>query len=192
VTAGREDGTAGALGRLRTSHVDREQAVDVLKAAFVRGRLTKDEFDRRVGRVLASRTYADLGALTADIPDEVISARPSAGPAREPGRVLSFKTAARVGAVGAGPSMASAAVVLAQSSGVPAVIGVLAVGLTGLIVAALLTALLIVLSWVVRRSQQGPAEGPPSGPAGLASRRPARARQLPSASRHPWQVAEAA
>jgi hypothetical protein len=79
VTAGREDGTAGALGRLRTSHVDREQAVDVLKAAFVRGRLTKDEFDRRVGRVLASRTYADLGALTADIPDEVISARPSAG-----------------------------------------------------------------------------------------------------------------
>jgi len=106
--------------------------------------------------------------------------------------VLSFKTAARVAAVGAGPSMASAAVVLAQSSGVPAVIGVLAVGLTGLIVAALLTALLMVLSWVVRRSQQGPAEGPPSGPAGLASRRPARARQLPSARRPPWQVAEAA
>src|ERR1700678_761139 len=85
-----------------------------------------------------------------------------------------------------------ARVVLAHSRGVSAVIGVLAVGLTGLIVAALLTALLIGLSWVVRCSQQGPAEGPPSGPAGLASRRPARARQLPSARRPPWQVAEAA
>jgi hypothetical protein len=192
MTAGREDGTAGAQGQLRSSRADREQAIDVLKSAFVQGRLSKDEFDLRVGQVLASRTYADLAALTADVPSHVASAEVSDEHAREPGRVLSFKTAARVGAVGAGPSMASAAVVLAQSSGVPAVIGVLAVGLTGLIVAALLTALLIVLSWVVRRSQQGPAEGPPSGPAGLASRRPARARQLPSASRHPWQVAEAA
>jgi hypothetical protein len=56
VTAGREDGTAGARGRLRTSHADREQAIDELKAAFVQGRLTKDEFDLRVGWVFASRT----------------------------------------------------------------------------------------------------------------------------------------
>ena len=192
MTAGREDGTAGAQGQLRSSRADREQAIDVLKSAFVQGRLGKDEFDLRVGQVLASRTYADLAALTADVPSRVANAELSDEHAREPGRALSFKTAARVGAVGAGPSVASAAVVLAQSSGVPAVIGVLAVGLTGLIVAALLTALLMVLSWVVRRSQQGPAEGPPSGPAGLASRRPARARQLPSARRPPWQVAEAA
>jgi hypothetical protein len=192
MTAGREDGTAGAQGQLRSSRADRELAIDVLKSAFVQGRLGKDEFDLRVGQVLASRTYADLAALTADVPSHVASAEVPDEHAREPGRVLSFKTAARVGAVGAGPSMASAAAVLAQSSGVPAVVGVLAVGLTGLIVAALLTALLMVLSWVVRRSQRGPAEGPPSGPAGLASRRPARARQLPSARRPPWQVAEAA
>ena len=69
MTAGREDGTAGALGQLRTSHADREQAIDVLKAAFVQGRLTKDEFDLRVGQVFASRTYAALDALTAGIPD---------------------------------------------------------------------------------------------------------------------------
>jgi Domain of unknown function (DUF1707) len=192
MTAGREDETAGAQGQLRSSRAEREQAIDVLKSAFVQGRLGKDEFDLRVGQALASRTYADLAALTADVPSHVASAEVSDEHASAPGRVLSFKTAARVGAVGAGPSVASAAVVLAQSSGVPAVIGVLAVGLTGLIVAALLTALLMVLSWVVRRSQQGPAEGPPSGPAGLASRRPARARQLPSARRPPWQVAEAA
>jgi Domain of unknown function (DUF1707) len=192
VTAGREDGTAGAVGQLRTSRADREQAIDVLKAAFVQGRLTKDEFDLRVGQVVASRTYADLDALTADIPDGVISAEPSAEHAHEPGSVLSFKTAARVGAVCAVPSMASAAAVLAQSSGVPAVAGVLLVGLTGLFVTGLLAALLMLLSWVVRRSQRGAAQGPPSGPAGLASRRRAPARELPPARRDPWQMAGAA
>jgi hypothetical protein len=192
VTAGREDGTAGALGKLRTSRADREQAIDVLKAAFVQGRLTKHEFDVRVGQVLASRTYADLDALTADIPAGVTSAHPPAGHAREPGRALSFKTAARVGAVGAIPSTASAAVVLVQSSAVPAVVGVLLVGLTGVFVAGLLAALLILLSWVVRRSQRGAAQGPPSGPAGRAPRRRAPARQLPPARRDPWHAAEAA
>jgi hypothetical protein len=192
VTAGREDGTTGAVGQLRTSRADRERAIDVLKAAFVQGRLTKDEFDLRVGQVVGSRTYADLDALTADIPEGVISAQPSAEHPREPGRVLSFKTAARVGAVCAVPSMASAAAVLAQSSGVPAVASVLLVGLTGLFVAGLLAALLMLLSWVVRRSRRGAAQGPPSGPAGLASRRRAPARQLPPERSDPWQMAEAA
>lgn len=191
MTAGREDGTAGGLGQLRASHADREQAIAVVKAAFVQGRLTKDEFDRRVGQVFASRTYADLTALTSDIPGRVTSASPSAGHAREPGRVLSFETAARVGAVGAIPSMASAAVVLMQSSGVPAVAGVLLVGATGLSVAGLLAALLMFLSWVVRGLQRGPAQGPPSGPARLASKRQAQGRQLPSARHDPWRKGEA-
>jgi hypothetical protein len=191
VTAGREDWRAGALGQLRTSHADREQAIDVLKAAFVQGRLTKDEFDLRIGHVFASRTYTELGALTADIPGWVTGTQPPAEPAREPGRVLSFKTAARVGAVGAGPSVASAASVMMHSSGVPAVAGVLLVGLTGVFVAGLLTALLMFVSWVVRRSRRGSAQGPPSGPAGLASKRQTPARQLPA--RHgSWDVAETA
>jgi hypothetical protein len=59
---------AGTGGHLRASHADREQMIEVLKAAFVQGRLDKDEFDLRVSRVLASRTYADLAALTADLP----------------------------------------------------------------------------------------------------------------------------
>jgi hypothetical protein len=190
VTAGRDDGTAGALGQLRASHADREQAIGVLKAAFVQDRLTKDEFDLRIGQVFASRTYSDLGALTADIPGWVTSDQPPAEHAREPGRVLSFKTAARVGAVGAGPSMASAAMVTMQSSGVPAIAGALLVGLTGLFVAGLLAALLMFLSWVVRRWQTGPEQGPPSGPAGLASKRHASVR-LPAAGRDPWHMAEA-
>jgi Domain of unknown function (DUF1707) len=77
VTSGREDGTAGARGHLRTSQADREQAIDVLKAAFVHGRLTKDEFSLRVGQVIASRTYAELSVLTADIPGWVADAQHS-------------------------------------------------------------------------------------------------------------------
>lgn len=71
-------------GHLRTSQADREQAVDTLKAAFVQERLTKDEFDLRIGRVLASRTYADLDAITADLPPGL--ARPQPPPQRVPAR----------------------------------------------------------------------------------------------------------
>jgi Domain of unknown function (DUF1707) len=49
--------------------------VAVLKLAFVQGRLTKDEFDARVGQAFASRTYAELDTLTADVPAELIGAR---------------------------------------------------------------------------------------------------------------------
>src|SRR5690348_15509564 len=61
---------AGAEGSSyrRASHADREQVIDMLKAAFVQGRLARDEFGQRVGQALASRTYADLAVLTADIP----------------------------------------------------------------------------------------------------------------------------
>jgi hypothetical protein len=47
---------------------DRERTIDVLKAAFGEGRLPKEEFDARCGRVLAARTYADLAAIVADLP----------------------------------------------------------------------------------------------------------------------------
>jgi hypothetical protein len=47
---------------------DRERAVDVLKAAYGEGRITKDEFDVRINQVAQARTYADLGAVTADLP----------------------------------------------------------------------------------------------------------------------------
>ena len=67
---------AGGRGHLRASHADREQVVGTLKAAFVQGRLTKDELDLRVGQALASRTHAELAALTADIPAGLATAKP--------------------------------------------------------------------------------------------------------------------
>ena len=41
--------------------------LDVLKAAFVQGRLTKDELDTRAGYALTAWNNADLAALTADL-----------------------------------------------------------------------------------------------------------------------------
>jgi len=69
-------------GRLRASEADREQAAEILKVAFVQQRLAKDEFDQRVGRALAALTYADLDALTADLP-----AAPPARPRPHPAAV---------------------------------------------------------------------------------------------------------
>jgi hypothetical protein len=79
------DDTAAAAagrGRLRASHADREHVVDVLKAAFVQGMLAKDELDMRVGQTFASRTYAELAGLIADIPAGLVRAQSL----RKPGR----------------------------------------------------------------------------------------------------------
>ena len=57
---------------------DRERTVGVLRAAFTEGRLNQDEFDDRVARAYAARTYGDLWALIADLP---------AGPLPYPGGV---------------------------------------------------------------------------------------------------------
>jgi hypothetical protein len=76
----------GGHSHLRASHADREQVIDILKTAFVQGRLAKDELDLRVGQVLASRTYADLDALTADIPAGLATAPPPL-PAQDRARV---------------------------------------------------------------------------------------------------------
>ncbi len=80
---GPEDGAAAGRGHLRAAHADREHVIDTLKTAFVDGRLTKDELDARAGQALAARTYAQLAALTADIP-AAQPARPPRQPARPP------------------------------------------------------------------------------------------------------------
>jgi hypothetical protein len=62
MSPGPENETAAAAarrGRLLASHADRDQVIDVLKAAFVQGHLTKDEFDLRVGQTFVSRPMRD-------------------------------------------------------------------------------------------------------------------------------------
>ncbi len=86
--AGPEDEKAAAAGRshLRASHADREQAIDALKAAFVQGRLTKDEFDARVDQTFAARTHAELATVTADIPAGLAPRKPPRRPMKKPVR----------------------------------------------------------------------------------------------------------
>ena len=92
----RRAAAAGGRGRMRASHADREQVIEVLKDAFVQGRLAQDELDTRVGMALASRTYAELAAVTADIPAGPAVVEPAAGPASTPARTLA-KAALRAG-----------------------------------------------------------------------------------------------
>ena len=81
-----EAATPVGRSHMKACHADREQMIDVLKVAFVQGRLTKDEFDDRVGLALASHTYAELAAVTADIPVGLAGAQP---PRRPPRRQVS-------------------------------------------------------------------------------------------------------
>ena len=72
------DRVSGPPGML-AANADRERTLDVLKASFAEGRLTKAECDDRTDRVYSARTYGELGALIADLPTG-----PLGGPAHFP------------------------------------------------------------------------------------------------------------
>jgi hypothetical protein len=103
VTGRHDEPVSASRGHLRAAHVDRDRVVATLKAAFVQGRLDKDELDARVSQALASRTYAELAALTADLPAGIADV-PATGAVAEPAR-------ARTGAM-AGAAFARAGVFL--------------------------------------------------------------------------------
>jgi hypothetical protein len=92
-----EPGGQAAAAALRASRADRERVIGLLKAAFVDGRLARDEFDTLVGQALASRTYAELAGVTAGIPAGLIGALPHRPASRARGRV-SMNTAVTGGA----------------------------------------------------------------------------------------------
>ncbi|SER07987.1 Cell wall-active antibiotics response 4TMS YvqF [Microlunatus flavus] len=56
-----------AGGSLRASDSDRDQVAVLLDAAYAEGRLTHEEHDERLERVLVARTFDDLIPLTADL-----------------------------------------------------------------------------------------------------------------------------
>ena len=53
---------------MRASRADRDRALEVIQTSFVAGRLTKEELDLRVGQALVTPFFAELMALTADLP----------------------------------------------------------------------------------------------------------------------------
>ncbi len=87
MTTGPGDDVAAGRGHLRASDADREQVIEVLKAAFAHGGLVKDEFEARIGRTFGSRTYAELADVTAGLT--------RARPVRTPARPQAGKAAAR-------------------------------------------------------------------------------------------------
>ena len=138
---------AAAHGRLRASHADREYVIDRLKAAFVQGLLNKDEFDLRVGQAFASRTYAELAAVTVGIPAGLIEVQPLPEPAGTQAQ-LRMKTALTWGA-----GLIIAAVigmVAAFLSGNASLFLLSGIGFVGATVAA---GTLIVESWDQKRSR---------------------------------------
>ncbi|HEX3308212.1 MAG TPA: DUF1707 domain-containing protein [Streptosporangiaceae bacterium] len=96
-----EPGAEAAAAGLRASRADRERVIDLLKAAFVQGRLDRDEFDARIGQVLTSRTCPELAAATAGLPAGLTAAPPRRPPVRARRRIP-FNTAVTGGACMAG------------------------------------------------------------------------------------------
>jgi Domain of unknown function (DUF1707)/Domain of unknown function (DUF4190) len=70
-------GAAHMHASLRASDTDREQLVDVLKAAFSEGRLDQDEYTSRMEQAYSAKTYGELRGLVTDLP----------GPAGPPAQV---------------------------------------------------------------------------------------------------------
>ncbi len=64
-------------GRMRVSDADREQAADVLREAAGQGRISMDELDERLELAYAAKTYADLAAVTRDLPQDGTALSPS-------------------------------------------------------------------------------------------------------------------
>lgn len=89
-----DQGAADAgRGHIRASHADREHVIGILQAAFVQGRLTKDELDSRVGQAFGSRTHGELATLTTDLPTGLTAAPPKPAPVRSRPPVKKIVTA---------------------------------------------------------------------------------------------------
>jgi Domain of unknown function (DUF1707) len=69
--------------QLRAADSDREAVATTLGRALSDGRLTVDEYEERLAKAYAARTYGDLAGLTADLPN---APSPQHTPAPGPGR----------------------------------------------------------------------------------------------------------
>jgi hypothetical protein len=139
--------------------------IDSLKAAFMEDRLTSEELDTRVGQALASRTYADLAVVTADI-----TAEPNAGEPRGPVR-----------AQGGGPPVsntAKAGMAVAVAVAVPVVLArTTSIPPAFLFIVSFFFVALLAGAWVlIARDEQRPRAQLPSHPdPGQPAERPLKA-----------------
>ena len=190
--------SAAGRGYLRVSHAEREQVIGTLKAAFVHGRLVKDEFDLRVSQALASRTYAELAAVPAGLPAVPAAAQPPGAaraqdgqPVLRPGQVMAAATALYAGV--------QAFVFLspwpAPTENDPARAKIALFFLSGPIY---LLVLLICAGYLIAARRERRSSAPPRRPAPGAGGQPSRYRpsadpagELPPAGRDDQHTAEA-
>jgi hypothetical protein len=184
--------------------VGREQVIAAPQAAYVQGRLTKEEFDLRVGQALA--IYAELDALTADIPAPPAvmapaAAEPAVTPRAELAREAANKKMIRQGTAG----VAGLTFVLVTALGAPhnPALAVTVAAVLTCFVTVLTAGLLTLLSWAMdrRSGAQGaggaggarPAQSSPPGTADQHCRQPELGQDPPgtvqAASRRPRRLA---
>jgi len=95
--------------QLRAADTDRDQTAELLRRAAAEGRITFEELDERIARAYAAKTFADLEALTSDLPGPGVRAPAPAAPRYQPAEVPagtpapSFSVAVMSGAQRAGP-----------------------------------------------------------------------------------------
>jgi Domain of unknown function (DUF1707)/Domain of unknown function (DUF4190) len=118
MTASAGDPMADGTRRpLRAADADRDRVAGILGTAYTEGRLTKDEYDTRLGSALAARTYGDLDELITDLPAPSAPAGPVAGPvnvapaARTNGYAIA-SLAFGIGQIAVGPFATIPAIVL--------------------------------------------------------------------------------
>ena len=70
----------GKQRQMRAADADRDQVAGILGAAYTEGRLSKDEYDARLGAALSARTYADLDQVVTDLPARPAMGGPVTGP----------------------------------------------------------------------------------------------------------------
>jgi hypothetical protein len=190
---GPADEIAARQGRWRASHADREQVIGALKAAFVQGRLTADELDERVGQALAARTYAELAALTTDLPADPAPARepgpaPQPAPARQPApdrrpQNTASRRAVKAGAGAIGVTVTAASVAGAVA-GQPAAFVFVAVFMVVLAAAAtaVVASLIHVALKLEARQRSRPRGQQPPGPESGAAGHSAQHARAPEAN----------
>lgn len=83
---------AGMGQEMRAGDAERQAVADKLKAALDEGRLDLHEYDERLQRAYAAKTYGDLDGLTADLPGtipaqraQVVPQQPQEAPVAAPG-----------------------------------------------------------------------------------------------------------
>ena len=155
------DAAGGDL--LHVSPVAREQVIRTLKAALTQGRLTEDEHDARAAQASASRSHAELTALTADLPAGLLARPPAAR-----------NVWAGVGVISAAVSVLATIVLLSPDNYLAFALGLFAAA--ALLVAPGITVGLMV---DVRHRKRSGRQLPPGRPLAQACRRDHRLKQHP-------------